>query len=144
MGCWCKGKGLTRSKYFKPQLPCADFKHFYINRFILSKWQMSWDRATVNKLHEIKQVLGKNTIYRSLRREEVVLTCLSIGHTRLTHSYLSNEKISHFVYSVMNLLWWSTFWSTALNSLMSDVSFSKQMTWDTYLKVDQLITHLCF
>ena len=33
----------------------------FINRYIFSKWQMSWDRATFNKLHEIKPVLGKNT-----------------------------------------------------------------------------------
>ena len=69
------------------KLPCTDFKPF-INRYILSKWQLSWDRATFNKLHVIKRVLGKNTIYRSLRREDVVLTRLHICHTRLTHSYL--------------------------------------------------------
>ena len=68
------------------KLPCTDFKLF-INRYILFKWQLSWDRATFSKLHEIKPVLGKNTIYRSLRREEVVLTPLRIGHTRLAHSY---------------------------------------------------------
>ena len=45
-----------------------------------------------NKLHEIKPVLGKNTIYQSLRQEEVVLTCLCIGHTRLTHSYLLKHE----------------------------------------------------
>ena len=72
-------------------LPCTDFKPF-INRYILSKWQMSWDRATFNKLHEVKPFLGKNTIYRSLRREEVVLTRLRIGHTRLTHSYLLERE----------------------------------------------------
>ena len=55
------------------KLPCTDFKPF-INRYILYKWQSSWDRATFNKLHKIKPVLGENTIYRSLRREEVVLT----------------------------------------------------------------------
>ena len=67
------------------------FKPF-INRYILSKWQMSWDRATFSKLHEVKPVLGINTIYRSLRREEVVLTRLRIGHTRLTHSYLLKRE----------------------------------------------------
>ena len=40
------------------KLPCTDFKPF-INRYILSKWQLSWDRATFNKLHEIKPVLVK-------------------------------------------------------------------------------------
>ena len=53
---------------------------------------MSWERVTFNKLHEIKLVLGKNTIYRSLRREEVVLTRLRIGHTSLTHSYLLKRE----------------------------------------------------
>ena len=65
------------------KVPCTDFKPF-INRYILSKWQMSWDRATFNILQEIKPVLSKNNIYRSLRREEVVLTCLGIGNTRRT------------------------------------------------------------
>ena len=73
------------------KLPCTGFKPF-INRYILSKWQMSWDRATFNKLHEIKPVLGKNTIYRSIRREKVVLTPLRIGHTRLTHSNLLKRE----------------------------------------------------
>ena len=80
------------------KLPCTDFKPF-INRYILSKWQLSWDRATFNKLHEIKPVLGKNTIYRSLRRDEVVLTRLRIGHTRLTHSYLLKREDQPFCIS---------------------------------------------
>ena len=57
---------------------------------------MPWDRATFNKLHEIKPVLGKNTIYRSLRREEVVLTRLRIGHTRLTNSCLLKREDQPF------------------------------------------------
>ena len=77
------------------KLPCTDFKPF-INRY---KWQLSWDRATFNKLHEIKPVLGKNTIYLSLRREEVVLTRLHIGHTRLTHSYLLKREDQPFCIS---------------------------------------------
>ena len=80
------------------KLPCTDFKPF-INRYILSKWQLSWDRATFSKLHEIKPVLGKNTIYRSLRRE-VVLTRLRIGHTRLTHSYLLKREDQPFLYQL--------------------------------------------
>ena len=80
------------------KLPSTDFKPF-INRYILSKWQLSWDRATFNKLHEVKPVLGKNTIYRSLRREEVVLTRLRIGHTRLTHSYLLKREDQPFCIS---------------------------------------------
>ena len=47
----------------------------------------------------MKLVLGKNTIYRSLRREEVVLTRLRIGHTRLTHSYLLKREDRPFCVS---------------------------------------------
>ena len=79
-------------------LPCTVFKPF-INKYILSKWQLSWDRATFNNIHEIKPVLGKNTIYRSLRREEVVLTRLRIGNTRLTHSYRLKREDQPFCIS---------------------------------------------
>ena len=64
--------------------------------------QLSWDRATFNKLHEVKPVLGKNSIYRSLRREEVVLTRLRIGILDSHILIYSNEKISHFVSAVTN------------------------------------------
>ena len=60
------------------------FKPF-INRYILSKWQMSWDRATFSKLHEVKPVLGINTIYRSLRPFTVkhfLLDCIEFSHVR--------------------------------------------------------------
>ena len=70
-----------------------------MNRYILFKWQLSRDRATFNKLNEIKPVLCKNTIYRSLRREEVVLTRLRIGHTRLTQSYLLKREDQPFCIS---------------------------------------------
>ena len=93
-----KAKASLYLKISNFKLPCTDFKPF-INRYILSKWQLSWDRATFNKLHEIKPVLGKNTIYRSLRREEVVLTRLRIGHTRLTHSYLLKREDQPFCIS---------------------------------------------
>ena len=52
----------------------------------------SWKRATFNTLHEIKPVLGKDNIYQSLWREEVVLTRLRIGHTRCTNSYLLKRE----------------------------------------------------
>ena len=38
-------------------------------------------------------------MYRSSRREEVVLTRLRIGHTRLTHSYLLKQEDQPFCFS---------------------------------------------
>ena len=53
---------------------------------------MSWNRATYNKLHEIKPVLGNSIIGRLLRREDVVLTRPHIGHAIITHSYLIKRE----------------------------------------------------
>ena len=46
-----------------------------------------------NKLHSIKPELRDWTSsYRSVRRDEVLLCRLRIGHTRLTHSFLFNDE----------------------------------------------------
>ena len=43
-----------------------------------------------NKLHSVKSVLGDwQSSYRRCRKDEVVLCCACIGHTHLTHSYIS-------------------------------------------------------
>ena len=74
-------------------IPHTDFKP-YINKYILTKWQTSWDNTILNKLHEIKpNVGGTISICRDDRREDVALTRCRIGHTRLTHSYLLLKEI---------------------------------------------------
>ena len=120
-------------------LPCTDFKPL-INRYILSKWQMSWDSATLNRLHEVKPVLGKNTIYRSLRREEAVLTRLRIGHTRLTHSCLLKREDHPLCISFNESF-------TVKYFLIDCIEFSRvrrQFFQANDLKMYQLITHLRF
>ena len=69
------------------EVPFNNFKHF-INRYTLSEWQKSWDTVSFNKLHAIKPVVGNNSsAIRNVRREDVVITRLRIGHTRFTHIY---------------------------------------------------------
>ena len=42
-----------------------------------------------NKLLDIKPTIGEHqSVVRNIRKEEVILTRLRIGHTRVTHSYL--------------------------------------------------------
>ena len=70
------------------QLPYTDFK-YYIIQYIKSKWQIQWNTTVGNKLRTIQPTLGKwKGSCRTSRREETVLSRLSIGHSRLTHSYL--------------------------------------------------------
>ena len=69
------------------EVPFNNFKPF-INTYILSEWQKSWDTATFNK-----PVTRNNpSVVRNIRREDVVITRLRIGHTRFTHSYLLNRE----------------------------------------------------
>ena len=52
----------------------------------------SWNETPFNKLKEIKPVIKESkSVISNIRREEVVLTRLRIGHTRITHSWLLNR-----------------------------------------------------
>ncbi len=77
------------------QLPVTDFRvpftdfRCYANKYVANRWQRRWDTLTSNKLHAVKAKLGIFPAgYRNVRREEVILSRLRIGHTRLTHAYL--------------------------------------------------------
>ena len=60
-----------------------------INKYILEEWQTSWNNSIGNKLLDIKPTIGEyQSVVRNIRREEVVLARLRLGHTRVTHSYL--------------------------------------------------------
>ena len=51
--------------------------------------QYVWNGVVVKKLHSIKPVLGDlQSSYRRCRKDEIVLGCVHIGHTQLTHSYI--------------------------------------------------------
>ena len=66
----------------------SDFK-FYINKYISAAWQNAWNGELHNKLHEIKPILGEwSPAYREVRRDEVVLCRIRIGHTFFTNSHL--------------------------------------------------------
>ena len=77
-------------KLAKQQLHKVPYTDFLpaINKFIYDKWQQRWDTQVNNKLHSIKSTLG-NTSYGDLcRKDQVKLSRIRIGHTRLTHSFL--------------------------------------------------------
>ena len=53
----------------------------YISPYVRDMWQ--------SKLHATKPLIGEQpSAYRSVRRDEVVLSRLRLGHSYLTHSYL--------------------------------------------------------
>ena len=61
----------------------------YISQYVRDLWQREWDTAVNNKLQAIKPLIGEQlSVYRSVRRDEVVLSRLKLGHSYLPHSYL--------------------------------------------------------
>ena len=70
------------------KIPFSNFKPS-INKYILEEWQTSWNNSIGNKLLDIKPTIGEyQSVVRNIRREEVVLARLRLGHTRVTQSYL--------------------------------------------------------
>ena len=70
------------------KIPFSNFKPS-INKYMLEEWQTSWNNSIGNKLLDIKPTIGEyQSVVRNIRREEVVLARLRLGHTRVTHSYL--------------------------------------------------------
>ena len=57
-----------------------------ISKFFHAKWQQRWNKNIQNKLFQIQPTLGEwGPAFRKSRREQVTISRLCIGHTRLTH-----------------------------------------------------------
>ena len=69
-------------------LPAYDLKSYY-HSLISNSWHKYWHSLSSNKLRLIKKTpIPWSTSNRTSRYEEVLLTRLRIGHTRLSHSFL--------------------------------------------------------
>ena len=54
----------------------------YISQYVRELWQHEWGTAVNNKLHATKLFIGEQPpAYRSVRRHEVVLSRLRLGHS---------------------------------------------------------------
>jgi len=71
-------------------------------KYILKRWQDSWDQQIYSKLHEIHSLAGKTSCsYGQIRQEPVVLTRCRIGHCRITHCYFIKQWGKAGMYSVL-------------------------------------------
>ena len=78
----------------------ADCKTFIL-KYILKRWQNSWEQQIYSKLHEIHFLAGKTSCsYSQIRQEPVVLTRCRIGHCRITYSYFIKQWGPTGMYSV--------------------------------------------
>ncbi|GFU15215.1 RNase H domain-containing protein [Trichonephila clavipes] len=67
-------------------VPLSDMKRVILHH-IFQIWQESWSQQLDNKLHSVKPVIGAWPVM-PMRRTDVKLTRLRIGHTRFTHRHL--------------------------------------------------------
>ena len=79
-------------KIYEVKSPYSDFKP-RISQYVNFLFQAKWDVCVGNKLHEINEsFLPYLKMYSDNRKEDIILTRLRIGHSRLTHKhYLANE-----------------------------------------------------
>ncbi|GFV36754.1 RNase H domain-containing protein [Trichonephila clavipes] len=77
---------LSATTHLPLTVPFCHMKRVIQHR-IHSSWQESWGLQTNNKLHFVKPVIGAGPVM-TMRRTDVKLTRLCIGHTRFTHRHL--------------------------------------------------------
>ena len=71
-------------------LPYKDYYPAFREK-LLNKWNTAWRNINRNKLRHVKDNTKLwTTSSRQIRHQEVVLTRLRIGHTRITHNHLLN------------------------------------------------------
>ena len=59
-----------------------------VNQLCVKEWQEMWNQCTSNKLYSVQPVVRRNVSLSLGRHDSVLISCLRIGHTRLTTSYL--------------------------------------------------------
>ena len=80
---------LTPNKY---NIPYIDLK-LKIDNFLHKKWQQRWNRNPNNKLFQVKPFLGEwRPAFRKSQKEQVTITRLRIGHSRLMHSFILKQE----------------------------------------------------
>ena len=88
-------KDATNNRPIPMPIPATDFRR-KIDLNIQKKWQSYWDLKRNNKLHSIQPTISKyKHANRKSRREEIILTRLRIGHTRLTHVYIIKKDAQY-------------------------------------------------
>ena len=79
------------------KIPFNNYKISF-NKYVFNKWQTLWKEALYTKLKEIEPLVNHKRLLSKLSRREVILACLRMGHTRITHSWLLNrDKQPHCI-----------------------------------------------
>ena len=76
----------------KSRIPYTDLKPT-INKFLHTKWQQQGSSNIHHELFQIQPTLGEwRPVLRKSKREQVVISWLWIGYTRLTHFFILKQE----------------------------------------------------
>ena len=71
-------------------IPYTDLKPQF-NKFFLTKWQQHWNNNIKNQLFQIKPTGRMEIILQKIKKGQVIISRLRIGHTSLTHSFMLKQ-----------------------------------------------------
>ena len=80
-------KSALEIEILKLKIPYADFKHFS-NYYVNSLWQIFWNFCDTSKLYSIQNKVNIPYRFNLKRSDQVVISRIRIGHSKLTHTYL--------------------------------------------------------
>ena len=63
-----------------------------VKNYIQVLWKKRWSEQTYNKLFRVLSELDDSRSSSKIRREDVILTRLRIGHTNFTHSFILSRN----------------------------------------------------
>ena len=81
--------GLWNYKVWK--ILSADLKHF-IELYIKSLWQIFWAFCDTSKLYSIQNKVNIQYNFNLKRNDQVIISRIRIGHSKLTHIYLLKRE----------------------------------------------------
>ena len=68
------------------KIPVADIKSA-LKTIVYEKWNEEWMRQNNSKLKEVQPIIQRNPDFNLSRMDQIKITRLRIGHTRVTHSH---------------------------------------------------------
>lgn len=121
----------------------------YLKKNTINRWNQFWRNTTspLNKLREIKELPIKWEISnRSIRKEEIYITRILIGHSRLTHKHLldktdppiCNKCNSNIVLTIKHIVTECTSLHTIRNQLGIPNNMKEALT-DDSTKMNQIL-----
>ena len=87
----CAAKNALQHQITLFKIPYTDLKYL-IKIYVNSLWQIYWNFCDESKLYAIENKVNKSPHFGLKRQDEVIISRIRIGHSKITHEYLLNRE----------------------------------------------------